>query len=367
MNYNITDISTNTKEITPEEFKQQITPVIQRILDAQFKESPQKRVIRFYPDRINFACPLCGDSAHIATKKRGNIILRGRYKGIYKCHNCNASMYAYKFFDMFKDCSVPQGAMDYMYNAKSDANFGTALASELTGLLFDVEHIEELCPDRETFKRRFNLVECSEKNRAHSYLVGRCQYNYPKFLYSEVDDTLFVLNLTPSGKIFGYQTRALSGNREKNGMKYLSWNLTRMRKEMYMPEVDESLDYDQLSLIFNVLLINYEKPILITEGPMDAFLLPNCLAMAGGGRHIPLDFKLYFMYDSDAAGITYALNRLKNGAPVFMWSKFIEDMHLPRRKKWDWNDVIKYSRETGFRIPNLKDYFTENKLDAMYL
>ena len=36
-------------------------------------------------------------------------------------------------------------------------------------------------------------------------------------------------------------------------------------------------------------------------------------------------------------------------------------MHLPRRKKWDWNDVIKYSRETGFRIPNLKDYFTEFK------
>ena len=58
---------------------------------------------------------------------------------------------------------------------------------------------------------------------------------------------------------------------------------------------------------------------------MDSFLLPNGIAMCGGGKHIPLNFKIYYMFDSDNAGVEFAIDKLKHGAPVFIWNTFIDD------------------------------------------
>ena len=48
---------------------------IQEILNHVHPEH-QKRVIRDYPNRINFACPVCTDSEKVASKKRGNLYLK---------------------------------------------------------------------------------------------------------------------------------------------------------------------------------------------------------------------------------------------------------------------------------------------------
>lgn len=365
---NISNLNTATKDLTEEEYKNEIRPLLQQVLDKEFPENPRKRKIKVYPDRLNFACPLCGDSAHDPDKKRGNIGLRGQFRGLYKCYNCEATMSASKFFSRYKDIKLSIEAQNYYNRDFKDASYLSLRANEVTDLLFDTEKINELSIDREKFKIILNLSECNNQTDNHNgrkYLINRAQYNFSKFLYSKLKDELYVLNLTSKGKIFGLQIRSLSN--KTGGQKYMSYNISKVRQMVGAQETEESTEFDQLSLIFNALLINYEKPIIATEGPMDSFLLPNAIAMCGGGKKIPLNFKIYYMFDSDKPGINYAIEKLKEGSPVFMWEKFLKENNIPYKQKWDWNDIILYARKNGFKIPKLSGYFTDNKLDMFYL
>ena len=223
--YDVSKINSAAKELSEEEYKNELVPLVQEILNREFKENPEKRKIRLYPDRISFACPICGDSAHISSKKRGNIILRGQYKGIYKCHNCGISMSVSKFIGRYKDLRLSYDAQEYANKTYADASYMSMRADEITGLLYDVEDIERISVDRELFKKELGLYECDNSNDNHigrRYLINRCQFNFKKFLYSKTKDELYLLNLTPSGKIFGVQTRRI--NKVKQGQKYLSYN-----------------------------------------------------------------------------------------------------------------------------------------------
>lgn len=357
--------------MTEEDFRKEITPMIRRIMDAEFPESYEKRKVYQYPDRINFSCPFCGDSV-TARKKRGNIITRGKLKGLYKCFNCGKSMSVNSFINnkAFKrlDLKLSSGASEYYDPKVFDSSSSVEYCTEFTSELFDIETIDKLSIGREEFKNALGLSECdnpADYNEGRAYLIKRCQYNFKKFLFNKNTDELFLLNLTPSGKIFGAQVRGIRNTR--GGSKYISLNISKLREYAKLSKMEESENFDQMSLLFNALLIDYTKPIIATEGPMDSFLLPNGIAMCGGGKHIPLNFKIYYMFDSDNAGVEFAIDKLKHGAPVFMWSKFIDDLKLPHRKKWDWNDVILYSREYGLRIPKIGVYFTDEKLDIMNL
>jgi hypothetical protein len=56
--------------MTKEEFISEITPKIQDILKRVFPGNSAKQKIRVHRDRISFAAPCCGDSAHDNYKKR---------------------------------------------------------------------------------------------------------------------------------------------------------------------------------------------------------------------------------------------------------------------------------------------------------
>ena len=61
---------------------------LQIILDRSFKERYRKK-IDVYSDRLNFACPVCGDSVSDVRKKRGNLYLDSLS---YHCYNCGCHM-----------------------------------------------------------------------------------------------------------------------------------------------------------------------------------------------------------------------------------------------------------------------------------
>ena len=63
---------------------------IQEIL-IQAHPEQQKRQIKDYPERINFACPVCGDSGKSATKKRGNLYLKNMQYICFNESGCNRS------------------------------------------------------------------------------------------------------------------------------------------------------------------------------------------------------------------------------------------------------------------------------------
>ena len=59
------------------------------------------------------------------------------------------------------------------------------------------------------------------------------------------------------------------------------------------------------------------------------------------------------------------MQHLEQKDEVFLWDKFQRDLSLPFRIKWDWNDVLKWSKESGIKIPFVDTYFSSDPLDII--
>lgn len=120
-------------------------------------------------------------------------------------------------------------------------------------------------------------------------------------------------------------------------------------------------------MLFNIFRIDYsdvnKNPIIVTEGPFDAFLLPNAIATAGASKNLKFKLPVRYLYDSDKTGTTHAVEKLNSGYYVFKWPQFIKDYNLPKRDKWDVTDVICYLKG----MPYWNNYFTNNQLDMFML
>ena len=213
-NLNIFDSSFLTSEkhhdLSKEELIQELVPKIENILKERFPGNPQRQKVKIFKDRLAFAAPCCGDSAYVNSKKRGNIILDGQFKNMYKCHNCGCHMSMYNFFKRFKNPLSLQ-AVDYIIQNKNTRNYNVETSYDSSiNLLFDTEIIDEYAIDREYFKEKCHLEECDCQNSANLYLINRAQTNFDKFLYHKKYNLLFILNLTAAGKIIGVQVRNLN-------------------------------------------------------------------------------------------------------------------------------------------------------------
>ena len=62
-----------------------IKNLLQKILDKEFSNSTKRR-INDYTDRLNVACPFCGDSHRNNHAKRGNLYFN---RLVFICFNCD--------------------------------------------------------------------------------------------------------------------------------------------------------------------------------------------------------------------------------------------------------------------------------------
>lgn len=349
--------------LTRDELIDEIVPKLEMILKTNFPGNVRRQQIKIYKDRISFAAPCCGDSAHDDNKKRGNIILEGPYRNMYKCHNCGKCMSMYNFFKMYGQ-ALSTRAMDYVIANKAlMANTGSDISSNIS-VLYDTEIINEYAVDREYFKSKCHLEECNILNNGNLYLINRKQYNFKHFLYHRGKNLLFVLNLTDSGKILGVQVRNLNRN-VPGGAKYKTYKLSKiyslfLHEDRIIPD-----EIENLSMTFNIFQINYSRPVTVVEGPMDSFLIRNCIALCGAGRHLKIDMDFRYLFDDDLTGRQHAIEKLNLGYKVFMWSKLKDDLNMPKRKKWDINDLVIWASENNIRIPDLSQYYTNDKLDLL--
>ena len=116
------------------------------------------------------------------------------------------------------------------------------------------------------------------------------------------------------------------------------------------------------SLKFGILELNFHEPVLITEGPIDSFFLPNSLSPTGIKRMPLLNYLPYpyFIYDNDKIGRDYAEEAVKQGEKVFMWKKFLNQYSLPQKGIKDINDVFKHQK---INKKELFHFFTDDPLD----
>jgi hypothetical protein len=364
---------------------------IKDVLKKRFPDDRFKQEVYESGDKINFACPYCGDSKSDSRKKRGNLYPD---RGFYKCYNdgCGVKSDIPKFISKFAlkySLGVPEVKAEVQWSPQTSKK----KRGSLIELLINKNASDHLLKIEEVV-RRFSLTPCSEidpdtelglfiKNRDLNTLPAfqRCSY------FDSREDKIYLFNLDQrTGKILGFAIRRIG--EDIFGPKYLIKNYSELKKNGLVRNVDDDIitDIDSINNYFNVLNVDFSKPILVTEGQIDAMFLNNSIATTGISKSKLLLENLLsksntlILFDSDFAGKTQSIDLIKKGYRVFLWNKVMADL----RKKYngdyrsvrlikDVNDLysfmLKHDSSLTFDQFNefVLQYFSESPLDLLYV
>ena len=270
------------------------------------------------PNLYNFRCPLCGDSQKQKNKARGYIYAK-KADANYKCHNCGAST---TFSNLLKTLD-PTLYKQYIFEKFQVRNTGK-------GSIFEEPKLEFKKP---VFRKKLNLPKASEVKIAKQYLENR-KLDSTKFYYTDKfkewtntqkqtfdyigkDEPRIIIPMYDTEqRMIGFQGRSLI----PNSVKYITIMIDEEAPKIY------GLDK-----------INKEKPIYIIEGPFDASLVENGVAMCGAdvdiGSFCWSDY--IWVYDNEPRSreITDRIRKtIDRGDKVVIWPTSIEEK--------DVNDMI---------------------------
>lgn len=368
-----------------EELLDSIKEKLQKILDRKFaNDSFVKRKIDNFHDRLNFACPYCSDSRSNQRKKRGNIYLNGLN---FHCFNCGEHSGIRKFLSDFNENLTLDETIVVREIQQNSKHFEKRNTSTQSSLVYSV--VEELAIPKKIFFEKMKIVSPYKNEECSTYLNNRKidirKWNY--FGYKQDSKELFILNLTPSDRIIGYQIRQLDKSSTKP--RYLTRNITRMYKdvfnitssdiieklfcrrelgEKYINEEDgiENVvaNIDKISGIFNIMNTNMGRTITIVEGPIDSLALDNCVALQGVKKmndYFDSAENIRYLFDKDKAGKEETIKKLKKHKKVFLWELYIKKANIKEKVK-DLNDL-----QRGGNLNNelLNECFSDDELDIV--
>ena len=290
------------------------------------------------PNLYNFRCPLCGDSQKQKNKARGYIYAK-KADANYKCHNCGAST---TFSNLLKTLD-PTLYKQYIFEKFQVRNTGK-------GSIFEEPKLEFKKP---VFRKKLNLPKASEVKIAKQYLENR-KLDSTKFYYTDKfkewtntqkqtfdyigkDEPRIIIPMYDTEqRMIGFQGRSLI----PNSVKYITIMIDEEAPKIY------GLDK-----------INKEKPIYIIEGPFDASLVENSIAMCGADVDIgSLGWSDYiWVYDNEPRSreITDRIRKtIDRGDKVVIWPTSIEEK--------DVNDMIL----GGHNVMNMLESNTYSGLKA---
>ena len=269
-------------------------------------------------DLYNFRCPLCGDSQKHKNKARGYIYAK-KADANFKCHNCGAST----TFSNFLKTLDPTLQKQYIFEKFQTRNTGKGSIIEEPKLEFK----------KPVFRKKIDLPKASEVKIAKQYLDNR-KLDSTKFYYTDKfkewtntqkqtfdyigkDEPRIIIPMYDSTKkLIGFQGRSLI----PNSIKYITIMIDEDAPKIY--------GLDQ---------VTEEKPIYIIEGPFDASLVENSVAMCGADVDIgSLGWSDYiYVYDNEPRSreITDRIRKtIDRGDKVVIWPTSIEEK--------DVNDMI---------------------------
>jgi len=358
------------QETSEKEILDKLQKNLSKILKKEFPSTPEKHNFDFREradgTRLNFACPYCGDSTKVLTKKRGNIYIPGFN---YHCYNCRTHTDLETFLSDF-DLEIESKDKVYIFQEneaiKKDLKTNSSYLdfSHLT----DFNLLEKYGVDREEIIKKFNLSEITARENwwIKKYLTERFQTNFKVFANDKKLNRFFIFNLTPNGKVIGYQVRNF-----KRDPKYVTHTLE-MIYEHLGKQYDKSnkalKEVNRLSFLFGLSTVNFNKQITVFEGPLDSFLFENGMSVCGIDNDFPLDIPIRWMYDYDNAGIKKSIEKLNNGGSVFLWRKYLKDLKFKLNvNKLDFTDLMKYIKQKEINKIPFDSYFTSDKYDAYIL
>lgn len=332
------------------------------LLKKRFPQSQIKQEINDEdPDKLNFACPYCGDSAKDANKKRGNLYLTTNN---YKCYNdgCSVLVPLEKFVSHF--------AIKYQLSiptiGKKKIEFNPNVSKKKKGFLIEFLINKEVGSKLLKFSdivSRFSLMSCAEAKPGspiHDFVTRRKINHLPIFektcYYDSREDKIYLFNLDlRSDRIIGFAIRHIDDSWK--GPKYNIKNYAELKKNGLVRDLDEDfiIEVNTLNNYFNILNINFSKEVTVTEGQIDSMFIENCIATTGVTKSKQILETLLsknntrIFFDNDSAGIEASLELIKKGFKVFLWVSALGELRksYPTEGKTiskikDVNDLYKF-------------------------
>lgn len=377
--------------------KSYIKNKIQKILDKEHRENSKKN-IKELSEQFQFSCPICGDSQKNAHKKRGNLYYSNLF---YVCYNCGEKMSFVKFCDTFNEqIDLEQRISMYKYidentiYKKSDDYILTELDK-----LIDIEDFMNYFNNRKN-SWLYDIKPVQKNSHVYQYLkyerliddfssilqgIYRVIKNGKTVYQTRVMISLNMAYAEDTKKILGIQLRNLEKDKNKRFYKIVEFEdiYNYMNPTDHLDEF-EAISYNKLSHFYNILNIDFEKPITIFEGFLDSIFYKNAIGLIGvkSGDDIlkfltdsDADINLRFFYDNDETGIKKSTELLNKGYSVFLWNKLFQKL-LEKNSKGknklkniiDLNDLVISAKTPNIAEKlNLDKFFSIDEFDLMYL
>ena len=297
---------------------------------------------------FNFRCPHCGDSQKSKTKARA-YLYRVKNDMFFKCHNCGQGQNLANFIKFIDPKLYEQYLLErYKKSApatpKPKFDFKPTKFTNQTPI-DDLKSIKDLpedhparlyCVNRKIPEKYFDKLFLSDKFMT---LVNEVKPNTYKI--TKDHPRLIIPFYDTTGKVFAFQGRAFG----KEQPKYLTIKLDENKQKVY------GLDK-----------INFQKPIYITEGPIDSLFIDNCLAAGGADlflkNKIPNE-NITYIFDNEPRNkeiVKRMYKVIEQDFNVVIWP---EDLQLK-----DVNDMI-MSGLTKLELQNIISNNTYSKLSAL--
>ena len=312
----------------------------------------------------NFRCPHCGDSQKSQTKARG-FVYRKKNDMFFKCHNCGVgqtlgnlikhldpSMHKEYIFERFKDGKVvakkEEPEFDFTPSRllkskeKPFAEF-TRYDRALRQLrrfdeLVQTHPAKQFVYDRRIPKEHWNKFFLAPRfyefcNEIQPNKFPDLTYDHPRVVIPFYDR---------AGKFFAFQGRAFG----KEQPKYITIKFDETKQK-----------------IFGLDRIDLNKPVMITEGPIDSLFLDNAIAMAGADADggIPIQHQQCTMiFDNEPRNehiVSRMIKAVDKNFNVCIWPETV-------REGKDINDLIISGKSAG-QVQSLIHNNTHSGLTAL--
>ncbi len=263
---------------------------------------------------FNFRCPICGDSQKHKNKARG-YFYQVKTNTNFKCHNCGASSSFNNFLKRIDPTLHKQYTMEKFKEGHTGRNF--------------VVEEPKLEFKKPVFRKKLDLPRAIEVPIAKEYLEKRkldpskfyFAYKFKEWANTQKqtfdtigrDESRIIIPLHDTEKnLIGFQGRSLG----PNSVKYITVMINEDAPKIY------GLDK-----------IDNEKPIFIIEGPFDATLVQNAVAMCGSD----LDIRSFgwsdyiYVYDNEPRNreiVNRIAKTIDRGDKVVIWPTTIEEKDI---------------------------------------
>lgn len=232
------------------------------------------RIRNTNPYKINFRCPICGDSQKSRTKSRG-WLLEKENKFLFYCHNCGAS----HGFQNFLKAVDPLLYNDYVaerfinkdkkeeFQFKNDT--GNKLSVLQTNPLKSQKKVSQL-PYTHAIKRYIDKRQIPARHHYRLYYVKAFKSWINGIIPDKFDNLdkdeprLVIPFFDKDKKCFGVSARGFN----PNGVRYLT------------------IMFDDRPKVFGLDTVDFTKEYFVVEGAIDSLFLSNAVAMAGADGNI---------------------------------------------------------------------------------